>query len=119
MQRYNKRGRKIATSLIKIGNVNHSNLYSLYQISQTISLRTSKDSTPRAGLKQKDTQSPKRHFICYFSNNLPCRLSTQTAPNGAVIKIDKTATVNTTFPHSNPMDNGIAPIAACTVAFGV
>ena len=54
-----------------------------------------------------------------FSNNLLYKLSTHIAPNGAVIKIDNTATVNTIFPHSNPIDNGIAPIAACTVAFGV
>ena len=41
------------------------------------------------------------------------------APTGAVIKIAKTATVNTIFPHANPIESGIPPIAACTVAFGV
>ena len=41
------------------------------------------------------------------------------APNGAVSKMDMTATVNTMLPHSNPIEKGIVPIAACTVAFGV
>lgn len=36
-----------------------------------------------------------------------------------MIKIESTATVNTIFPHANPRDRGTAPIAACTVAFGV
>lgn len=46
-------------------------------------------------------------------------MSIKKAPRGAVTKIDKTATVNTIFPHGNPIESGIAPIAACTVAFGV
>ena len=41
------------------------------------------------------------------------------APKGAVTKIAKTATVNTISPHANPMESGIVPIAACTVALGV
>ena len=43
----------------------------------------------------------------------------QTAPKGAVMRMDKTATVNTVCPQFNPIVSGIAPIAACTVAFGV
>lgn len=54
-----------------------------------------------------------------FSNNFPYSLSTQIAPNGAVIRIASTATVSTIFPHGNPIDSGTAPIAACTVALGV
>ena len=34
------------------------------------------------------------------------------APNGAVIKMDKTATVNTICPHSSPAVKGTEPIAA-------
>ena len=41
------------------------------------------------------------------------------APRGAVNKIETTATVNTNSPQDNPMDKGMAPIDACTVAFGV
>ena len=33
--------------------------------------------------------------------------------------MDTTATVKTILPHSKPIANGIVPIAACTVAFGV
>ena len=43
----------------------------------------------------------------------------QIAPNGAVIRIDNTATVNTVCPQANPIVKGIVPIAACTVALGV
>ena len=41
------------------------------------------------------------------------------APSGAVIKIAKTATVNTIFPQAHPIAKGTPPIAACTVALGV
>ena len=41
------------------------------------------------------------------------------APNGAVIKIETTATVKTTLPQDSPIARGIVPMAACTVAFGV
>ena len=41
------------------------------------------------------------------------------APNGAVSKIDTTATVKTISPHANPIAIGIVPMAACTVALGV
>ena len=43
----------------------------------------------------------------------------QIAPKGAVMRMDKTATVNTVCPQLNPIERGIAPIAACTVALGV
>ena len=52
-------------------------------------------------------------------NNFLYRLSMQIAPNGAVMRIDNTATVNTVCPQANPIVKGIAPIAACTVALGV
>ena len=41
------------------------------------------------------------------------------APNGAVIKIANTATVNTILPQESPMERGMEPMAACTVAFGI
>ena len=41
------------------------------------------------------------------------------APNGAVIKIDSTATVRTICPQANPIASGSPPIAACTVALGM
>lgn len=43
----------------------------------------------------------------------------QIAPNGAVMRIDNTAAVNTVCPQANPIVKGIVPIAACTVALGV
>ena len=55
----------------------------------------------------------------YLDNNFLYKLSIHIAPNGAVISIDITATVRTNSPHTNPIDKGIVPIAACTVAFGV
>ena len=42
----------------------------------------------------------------------------QIAPNGAVMRMDSTATVRTICPQGSPMESGSAPIAACTVAFG-
>ena len=41
------------------------------------------------------------------------------APRGAVIKMDTTATVKIFCPLDKPIDSGIAPMAACTVALGV
>lgn len=57
--------------------------------------------------------------LFYDTSILRYKLSTQIAPKGAVIKIDKTATVNTVCPHASPIASGTAPMAACTVAFGV
>ena len=58
--------------------------------------------------------------VCfYFDNNFLYELSTHIAPNGAVSKIDTTATVKTISPQSNPIAIGIVPMAACTVALGV
>ena len=54
-----------------------------------------------------------------FVNSFLYVISTANAPNGAVIKIARTATVNTTWPQERPMVRGIEPMAACTVAFGV
>lgn len=59
-----------------------------------------------------------KFYFCFGSSFL-YKLSTPIAPNGAVSKIDTTATVRTISPHANPIVNGIVPIAACTVAFGV
>ncbi len=36
-----------------------------------------------------------------------------------MISIDNTATVSTIWPQGSPIARGIAPMAACTVAFGV
>ena len=41
------------------------------------------------------------------------------APIGAVIMIDKTAIVRIKLPEGTPIVKGTAPIAACTVAFGI
>ena len=54
----------------------------------------------------------------FFFNNFLYVCSIINAPNGAVIKMDKTATVNTICPHPSPAAKGTDPIAACTVAFG-
>ena len=40
------------------------------------------------------------------------------APKGAVTSIDNTAIAKITSPDLTPNDRGIAPMAACTVAFG-
>ena len=55
----------------------------------------------------------------YFANNFLYKCSIAKAPIGAVNTIDNTAMVNTRLPQLNPNANGIPPIAACTVAFGV
>ena len=44
--------------------------------------------------------------------------SIPTAPSGAVMRMDNTATVSTKLPQGSPIAKGIPPIAACTVAFG-
>jgi len=41
------------------------------------------------------------------------------APNGAVINMANTAIAKIMSPDSTPNDSGTAPIAACTVAFGI
>ena len=51
-------------------------------------------------------------LIFYLVNNFLYKLSTIIAPNGAVIKKEITARVNAISPTFNPIDNGIAPIAA-------
>ena len=60
----------------------------------------------------------KKVYSCSFRSFL-YRLSMQIAPKGAVMRMDKTATVNTICPQFSPIVSGIAPIAACTVALGV
>lgn len=50
--------------------------------------------------------------------NLPTVAFIPIAPRGAVITMDTTAIVNTTFPQESPIARGTPPIAACTVAFG-
>ena len=48
----------------------------------------------------------------FFVNSFLYVKSIKNAPNGAVIIIDKTATVKTVSPQFNPIESGIPPIAA-------
>jgi hypothetical protein len=41
----------------------------------------------------------------------------KSAPNGAVKKIESTATLNMIFPFETPRDNGMDAMDACTVVF--
>ena len=58
-------------------------------------------------------------IISHLCRQSEWNLSIQMAPNGAVSKMDTTATVKTMLPQDSPMARGMVPMAAWTVAFGV
>lgn len=59
-----------------------------------------------------------RGNVFYDNNFSPLKLI-PIAPRGAVRTIDKTAMDKIRSPDSTHKDKGMAPIAACTVAFGI
>ena len=60
-----------------------------------------------------------RRIRIYRDKHFEYNISIKKAPIGAVKRMETTATVRMISPDDKPIERGMAPIAACTVAFGV
>ena len=78
---------------------------------------------PRLGglfrAQMRSSYSRQRVYECPEPSRPPEDKSIRNAPRGAVMIMDRTATVSIISPHGSPIARGIPPMAACTVAFGV